>query len=190
MATLLEAAGGVLGIALPFFVLLFVWVIVFGMLQQTKVIGDQKGLHSIIALVVAFMVIAIPDLMRLIAVVVPAFFFLFLFFMLVAIGFLFVKGDTDFTDMYLSLGGQGVVWLFVVLGGIIVALAAGNIFGDQLLEFTEPTEPRPPGDPTTDTGTFRENLGAALFHPAVLGMMAFIIIATLAILFLGAEARK
>jgi hypothetical protein len=190
MASIVEGVAGLIGSFLPFFMMLFTWVIVFAFLEKTKVFGDApgtKGRNSIIALVVALMVLATPDITRLVTAIVPWFFFLFLFFMLISVGFLFIGGEDK--DIYKAFSeGQGV-WVFIIIGGIIVAMAAGNIYGDQLLGYT--TDPATnvtvPVDGTTDTGTFRDNLGAVLFHPSVLGMVAFILIATFAIIFLGQD---
>jgi len=197
MASIVDGVSGLIGSFLPFFMVLFTWVIVFGFLEKTKVFGDSggsKGRNSIIALVVALMVLATPDITRLISVIVPWFFFLFLFFMLVMVGFLFIGGKSD--DIYTSFSGAQGVWVFIVIGGIIIAMAAGNVYGDQLLEFTggEGTQGNytvsPDGSGSTDTGSFRDNLGGVLFHPAVLGMIAFILIATFAIIFLGQDGIK
>ncbi|MFT4309326.1 MAG: hypothetical protein ACMXYL_02485 [Candidatus Woesearchaeota archaeon] len=192
MASIVEGVSGLIGGFLPFFMVLFTWVIVFAFLDKTKVFGDSagsKGRNSIIALVVALMVLATPDITRLITVVVPWFFFLFLFFMLVAIGFYFVGGKEE--HMFSALSESQGVWVFIVIGGIIVAMAAGSVYGDQLLDFTtdpsEPTNGNATGPPSSDTGSFRDNLGAVLFDPAVLGLIAFMLIATFAILFLGQD---
>jgi hypothetical protein len=192
MASIVEGVSGLIGSFLPFFLMLFTWVIVFGFLEKTKVFGESaasKGRNSIIALVVALTVLATPDITRLIIAVVPWFFFLFLFFMLVSMGFFFIGGQEK--DIWTVFGKESGVWTFIVIGGIIVAMAAGNIYGDQLLGYTDGTTPGEvttlPNGTSTDTGSFRGNLGGVLFHPSVLGMIAFILIATFAIIFLGQD---
>ena len=193
MATPLDGISTVLGATLPFFVAIFVWVVMYALLEKTKVVSDNKNRNSIIALVAAVLVIALPDITRLIILVVPWFFFLFLFMMLVATGFLFVSGGTSFDGLFQSLGGQGgkgVTWIFIVIGGIILAFAAASVYGDTLLEYTEPgtgNVTSPNGLPPTDTDSFRENLGATLFNPAIIGLAVFFIIATFAIIFLTQE---
>ena len=190
MATPLDGISTVLGATLPFFVAIFVWVISFALLSKTGVLSGDKNRNSIIALVIAILVISLPDVTRLIILIVPWFFFLFLFMVLVATGFLFVSGGTSFDGIFQSLGGpggKGVTWIFIVLGGIILAFAAASVYGDALLEYTEPgtgNVTAPNGLPPTDTDSFRENLGATLFNPAIIGLAVFFIIATFAIIFL------
>ena len=192
MATPLDGISTVLGATLPFFVAIFVWVVTFALLTKTGVLSGDKNRNSIIALVVAILVISLPDVTRLIILIVPWFFFLFLFMVLVATGFLFVSGGTKFDGMFESLGGpggRGVTWIFIVIGGIILAFAAASVYGESLLDYTaEPgTNTTVNGVPPTDTDSFRENLGATLFNPAIIGLAVFFIIATFAIIFLTQE---
>lgn len=105
MATPIDGISTVLGATLPFFVAIFVWVVSFALLSKTAVLADNKNRNSIIALVIAIFVIALPDVTRLIILVVPWFFFLFLFMVLVATGFLFISGGTSMDMMFKSLGG-------------------------------------------------------------------------------------
>ncbi|MFT4307942.1 MAG: hypothetical protein ACMXYM_01040 [Candidatus Woesearchaeota archaeon] len=194
MATPIDGISTVLGATLPFFVAIFVWVVSFALLSKTAVLADNKNRNSIIALVIAIFVIALPDVTRLIILVVPWFFFLFLFMVLVATGFLFISGGTSMDMMFKSLGGpegKSATWLFIVIGGIILAFAAASVYGDALLEYTEPGTGNATvsnGVPPTDTDSFRENLGATLFNPAIIGLAVFFIIATFTILFLTQES--
>ena len=199
MATIFQGASTVLGLFLPFFMVIFVWVITYALLEKTQLLGDKKGWNSIISLVIGLSVLAVPDVSRLIAIILPWFFFLFLFFILIALGYSLVSGkkDTDaLADISKTLGGPtGVTWVFLVIGGIILALAAGNLYGDQFLKYTTPT------DNTTvvsngnaanlnpASNSYKENLYATLFHPAIVGMMAFLIIATLAIILLSSPLK-
>jgi len=193
MATPLDGISTVLGAMLPFFVAIFVWVVTFAILSKTEVLSKDKGRNSIIALVTAVLVIALPDVTRIIILIVPWFFFLFLFMMLVATGFLFVSGGTKFDGLFQTLGGpegKGVTWIFIVIGGIILAFAAASVYGESLLEITEPGAGNATsnGVPATNTDSFRDNLGATLFNPAIIGLAIFFIIATFAIIFLTQES--
>ncbi len=195
MATLFEGASTILSLFMPFFMVVFVWVITYAILEKTKILGDKKGWNSIISLVMGLSVLAVPDVSRLIAIILPWFFFLFLFFILIALGYSLISGKQDTSaleDISKTLGGPtGVTWVFLVIGGIILALAAGNLYGDQFLQYTSP------GDNTTISSTtyntasdsYKENLYATLFHPAIIGMMAFLIVATLAIILLSSPLK-
>ena len=190
MATPLDGISTVLGATLPFFVAIFVWVVTYALLDKTQVVSNNKNRNSMIALVAAILVVALPDVTRLIILVVPWFFFLFMFIMLVAIGFLFVSGGTSMGGMFEAMGGKSVTWVFIVIGGIILAFAAASVYGESLLEYTEPgtnTTVSNGGAPPTDTDSFRDNLGATLFNPAIIGLAVFFLIATFAIIFLTQE---
>ncbi len=203
MATLFEGASTILGLFMPFFMVVFVWVITYAILEKTKILGEKKGWNSIISLVIGLSVLAVPDVSRLIAIILPWFFFLFLFFILIALGYSLISGKQDTSaleDISKTLGGPtGVTWVFLVIGGIILALAAGNLYGDQFLKYSSPTENTING--TINTGTYssgnyninsnsyKENLYATLFHPAIVGMMAFLIVATLAIILLSSPLQ-
>ena len=199
MATIFQGASTVLGLFLPFFMVIFVWVITYALLEKTQLLGDKKGWNSIISLVIGLSVLAVPDVSRLIAIILPWFFFLFLFFILIALGYSLVSGKKDtaaLEDISKTLGGPtGVTWVFLVIGGIILALAAGNLYGDQFLKYTTPTDNTTvvtngnTGNLNPASGSYKENLYATLFHPAIVGMMAFLIIATLAIILLSSPLK-
>ena len=62
MATFLD-----IGLAQHFsviFPVLFVFVIVFALLEKSKILGDNKGLHSLIALCLAIMLLFVPGLAK------------------------------------------------------------------------------------------------------------------------------
>ncbi len=199
MATIFQGASTVLGLFLPFFMVIFVWVITYALLEKTQLLGDKKGWNSIISLVIGLSVLAVPDVSRLIAIILPWFFFLFLFFILIALGYSLVSGKKDtaaLEDISKTLGGPtGVTWVFLVIGGIILALAAGNLYGDQFLKYTTPTDNSTvvsngnAGNLNPASNSYKENLYATLFHPAIVGMMAFLIIATLAIILLSSPLK-
>ncbi len=192
MALLFQSTG-VLSAVIPFFVAIFVWTATYAALLRTKPFGEQKGLYSLIAFVFALLVFATPDLVRLISIVIPWFFFLMLFATLVMIGIMLVSPDPakeGLKGFWDALGGSGgVTWVFVVIGGIIIALAAGSVYGDMFLSFTTSGQSVQPGGnlttPSPASDSFKENLAATLFHPAILGFITLILIATFTILFLG-----
>lgn len=196
MATPLGSISTVLGALLPFFVALFAWVVTYALLDKTTVLGHNKNLNAIVALMAAIFVIALPDVTRMVTLIVPWFFFLFLFLMLVATGFLFVSGGTSFQGIYNALGEGSTTWIFIVVGGLIIAFAAASVYGQSLLPLTSNVATNQTGTnfnttggagASTNTGSFRTNLGSALFNPAILGLAIFFLIATFAIIFLTQE---
>lgn len=192
MATPLGSISSVLGSLLPFFVALFAWVITYAIVSKTKVIGENKNLTAIVSLMAAIFVIALPDVTRMVTLIVPWFFFLFLFLMLVATGFLFVSGGTNFEGIYNALGKESTTWVFIVIGGLIIAFAAASVYGQSLLPLTTGANVSSGGNATTvgsatDTASFRNNLGSTLFNPSILGLAIFFLIATFAIIFLTQE---
>jgi len=192
MATLIEGATGLLGVFMPFFTAIFVFAVMFALLEKTKIFGEkqEKGRMAIISIVVAFMVLAIPQMTRLILTIIPWFFFVFLFIVLVDVGFIFIGGEgKGENSIFGVLQRDGAAWFFIVICAIIVALAAGHVFGQSLLPLTNSGSNTSVTTNTTSTNTasnsFQQNLGATLFNPAIIGMFCFLIIATFAILFLS-----
>ena len=61
------------------FPFLLVWVIVFGVLSSTKTFGDNKGIHAIIGLSLAFLFILSKNAVAAVNMASPWFVLLFLF---------------------------------------------------------------------------------------------------------------
>ena len=165
------------------FVLLLVFAVLYAILKSTKVLGDNNWLNSLIAIAVTFLVILSSDSQQVIKNVMPLFFFviLFIFFILMGLRFLGMSEST----MQESMKKWGPIHISVlVVICLIFAVGMASVFGNKLLPLTQNTT----SINATDYGA---NVGQAIFHPKVLGVIFILLIGMFAILLLttGAQAK-
>ncbi len=167
-----------LGNFTPIFSFLFVFVIVYALLEKTKVLGENRGLHSMISLCIAFIIFISPAVNQIIVETTPWFvlLFVFLMFLLMSVKFVGIQ-ETEFIGV---LGGKTASWWLIAIALIILLGVSGQIFGPKLLAFTSGEVPGEPGTATTGstaTSSYSTNLGRTIFHPQFLGMVALLLIA-------------
>ena len=180
------------------FVILLIFLILFGLLEYIKAFGEaKKGLHAIIALVVALLFLVSKIATNMVKMMVPWFMVLaiFLFFTMFLIRMFGVK-EKHMLELIKDPNVHPWIIIFVVL---ILFLSLGNAFGQSLLERGEaakiPTnysaqepgtelEPTAPGTTSTTTTSFTTNLLNTLRHPKVLGMLFVFLVAVFALIFL------
>lgn len=180
------------------FVILLIFLILFGLLEYIKAFGEaKKGLHAIIALVVALLFLVSKIATNMVKMMVPWFMVLaiFLFFTMFLIRMFGVK-EKHMIELIKDPNIHPWIIIFVVL---ILLLSLGNAFGQSLLERGEavkiPTnysaqepgiglEPTASGITSTTTTSFTTNLLNTLRHPKVLGMLFVFLVAMFALIFL------
>lgn len=191
MATFLDIS--ILGNFVSIFTFLLVFVIVYGMLELFKMFGDgHKGLHAIIALAIAFIVIFSKGVVAVIQTFTPWFTILILviFFILFAVR-MFGATDKDIRDE-LTSGSTITTWI-IIFTVVILLFSLGAGFGqDSLVQGqgggTSTTNSS--GNTTVEAGStgstsnFNQNLYNTLFHPKVLGLILIMLLAVIAMLFL------
>lgn len=182
------------------FIVLIIFLLLFGMLEYMKVFGEGKrGLHALIALFIAlmFLVYKVPSLM--VSMMIPWFvvFIIFIFFTLLMVR-MFAHGEADIKKL---LGDPNVYPFLIIILVLILFLALGNAFGQSLLEKgtgaqnnqvnTANTsggyydlEPATPGTTSTATPSFTTNLLNTLRHPKVLGMLFVFLVGAFTLLLL------
>lgn len=182
------------------FVVLLVWIIIFGMLEKLKPMGDdKKNLHALIALAMAFLVAISGSASFIIGFFTTWFFVLALFVFMI----IFVVGMFG-VDMKLfqEAGKNPNVYFWIITFGVIIAMFAfGQAFGQRLLE--QRTGPPPEGIPREDQvmgpdgvtplppvvgGTastdYSQNVLTTLTHPKILGFILIMLIGTFTVWFL------
>ena len=170
-----------LSIIFPF---LLVFAVIYGILRYAKTFGEEKeGLHAIIALAIASMVIFSPGAVALIEEMIPWFVVMFLVILMIIMSFMFF--GTKEAEFMSALKNSSIVTWVIVFSVIIVLFSFSNVYGQQLLT----GEPETPAVGTTvesGTGTsdFSQNLSNTLFHPKILGMILILLVATFTIMFL------
>lgn len=196
MATFLDIS--ILGNFIGIFTFLLVFVIVYGMLELFNIFGDgHKGLHAIIALAIAFIVIFSKGVVTVIQTFTPWFTILILviFFILFAVR---MFGATD-KDIRNELTSGTVITTWIIIFTVVILLfSLGAGFGQESLikgaggKVTQTnTTINATGDPgSTATGNFNQNLYNTLFHPKVLGLILIMLLAVIAMLFLTGSSTN
>jgi hypothetical protein len=184
MATLLDV--GILEHFGSFFVVLLLFAIVFGVLESTKPLGDnKKGLYALVALFIAFLFMVSNAASGMVKVMVPWFIvvMVFLFFVLLLFR-MFGIGN----EVFVGAIKDPAVYPWVIVFSILVLIGSlGAVFGQSLLEAggggNAPVETLDAnGVPinsgggyvettSTTTSSFSVNLMNTLRHPKVMGMV-------------------
>jgi hypothetical protein len=187
MATFLDIA--LLQQASPIFVAIFVWVVIYALMQMLKFPGEDKNLHAIISLMLGLFVLFLPNVRDLISVMAPWFVLLFIIilFVLIAIRMLGVSQD-NISSAVTSREGRFIIYFVIAFAVIIIAFSFSTMFGQNIGPFlgegandTASTTPTALGGTSTATDDFNQNMAATLFHPKILGMVLLLVIASFTI---------
>lgn len=170
----------------PLFIFLIIFAVVFGILSGTKLLGNNKSIHAIIALVIGFMVILSSKIMQVITIMIPWFIILVIFLILILIG----MKTAGISDEHIASAAQNpsVYWTIIIISLIIVVGSLATVFGQQELGVTSPNttqltfgEGSNNNNIGTDTDDFEHNVRATFYHPKVLGFILFILIGLMTI---------
>lgn len=172
----------------PIFVFVLVFVIVYAMMQFTKFMGDNKIVHSLIALFIAIIFLFSTAASTVILFIAPWFtiFFIFLIFMIMAYKLFGATDDQIKTVISKWHAGQ---YFIATIAIIIMLFGLGSGLGQKLLTYTQPDAGEEGvlaavgevGEGSTATSSYTQNLAATIFNPKVLGMVLILIIASLTI---------
>ena len=169
MATFLDISG--LAHFSSFFVFLFVWLVVYALLQYTKVLGQNQGINIILGLVVGLLVLFSPIATGVIEYISPWFAVVFIFIIFATVGLKIVGAtDADISAMGPMKSIVGVIIVIILLVGALSYVR---------------NEVTVPGD--NDTKTDYRNSAAVIFHPNVLGSIFILLVAVFAIALLAAK---
>jgi len=194
MATFLDV--GIMQHFSAIFVILLIFVIIFGLLQTVKAFGDNKGLHAVIALVVALIFIASKLATEMIKTMVPWLIVLviFVFFVMFLLR-MWGLGDSDLKDL---IGSPDVYPWLIILIVIVLLTSLSTVFGQSLLEkgggvsigdnYTAGNggslAPVTPETRSTTTPSFTTNMLNTVRNPKVLGMIFIFLVGAFTLLFL------
>ncbi len=181
MASILQV--GVLKYFSLIFPALLVFVVVFALLEKTKVIGENKTVNAIIAIAIGFMVILFEDIISIINYMAPWFVLLFIFFILLLILYkLLGASDQNIAEFFTK--NKGLQFVLIGIGVIILIAAIAHVYGQRLLPVTdEGVNVTALEEPTS----FKQNVLNVLFDPKILGMIFILVIAVAAIALLTKE---
>ncbi|MFH2028107.1 MAG: hypothetical protein ABIJ08_03140 [Nanoarchaeota archaeon] len=169
MATFLDVSG--LEHFASFFVFLFVWLVVYSLLQYTKVLGENQGVNIIVGLLIGLFVLFSPLATGIVQNIAPWFAVLFIFAIFAVAG-MRVMGATD-----ADIAGAGQLKLLLGILAVIVIFvgALSYIRGEVSV----------PGDNETSVDYSRPS--AVIFHPNILGVIFIGLVATFTIALLASR---
>ncbi|MBI5398496.1 hypothetical protein HZB03_03455 [Candidatus Woesearchaeota archaeon] len=189
MATFLEV--GLLQHFSVIFPVLLVFVTVFALLQQSKMFGENKGIHSLIAISIALLMLFSPGVVQVIGIMAPWFVLIFIFILLILLGFKFLGvSDKSIAETMSSWGT--IHWFLLVIGIIIFIGAISSVYGASLLPFSgaaTTTIATAGGNTTTSTGDFNANVGRTIFHPKVIGTVFILVVGSFTIKLLCGSSK-
>jgi hypothetical protein len=185
------------------FVVLLVFLLLYGLLQYIKPFGDGKqGLNAIIALVVALLFLVSKIATNMVSFMVPWFMVvaIFIFFTLFLVR-IFGVGEPEMKDLIKDANVYPWILVFV---GLILIFALSNAFGQGLLEKGQGTststnysaggstssQPETPTTTSTATPSFTTNMLNTLRNPKVLGLLFVFLVGMFSLLFLTRSPTK
>src|SRR3989344_285298 len=171
MATFLETLG-ILNYFSSLFAALLVFAVVFALLSQTKILGTNKTIQAIIAIVLALLVLIYPDLVDLVNFISPWFVILFVFLLLLLLTYrMFGLTESNIADYVRN--DRTVNWVILAVGIIILLAGIFSVFGQRALEGRTATGSTNETEIASDSGSyvFESNLFGTLFNPKVLGVI-------------------
>lgn len=189
MATFLD-----IGLAQHFsviFTVLLVFVLIFAILEKTKMFGEKKGIHSLIALSIALMMLFMPGIIQVVAIMAPWFvviFLLIIFFYMLLLAF---GVSWDKIMDYTMKEWDTPHWFLLIIGLVILIGALGAVYGGAMLPYSQDNTAAAAANEsmTTNTGDFNQNVGRVIFHPKTLGLVFLLMVGSLAIkLLAGAKS--
>lgn len=180
MATFLDV--GLIEYFLPFFVFIFVTVIMWALLEKVQFFSKGNPANLIISFTLGVLFILVPELTEVISLATPWFVVFVIFLVLLILIFLFMGVKADFIATV--FGGDKpnlvVVWSIIVVCFLIFGYAFTQVYGEQIHDLTAGS--------TTEDGELIQNIGQIIFTPKVLGMFFLLGMTALIIRFVSATA--
>lgn len=178
------------------FSMIFIFAIVYAVLTYTKILGDNRGISALIAVVIALMMLFVPNVSQVINIMTPWFIVLLIFIFLIFLLFRFMGASEE--DMIKTVKEyKAVTYTIIVLATIIFLAALGTVYfsAETAGEFEYKKTPLvgengtivigdvggPPGEAT---------FWATFFHPKVLGMIFILLIALFTVLTMTTVPQK
>jgi hypothetical protein len=155
MATLLET--GLLEYFVPFFSFVFIFLILYALLQKTKMLGGKSVIDFFVSMMITILVVLntsaveLANFMSIWSVVVV----IILVFLILMFSFWTKEGNLDLPDS-IELGPI-VFWTFI----IILAIGLTYVFGPVLTPYAEGADPG-------------RTVLRTLFHPRLIGALVLL----------------
>lgn len=107
---------------MPIYGFLFVFVLIYAILQKTKILGDNKFISLIISFILATIFATVSSMQAYVSLVTPWFIILIvaLFFILLIVGFSLKKVE--------GIISPGFIWVFVAVLILVFLISAIKVF--------------------------------------------------------------
>lgn len=170
------------------FPVLFVFALVFALLQKTKVIGESVGINAIISIVAAMMVLLSRTIMDLINYMIPWFVVAIIFFVLVVLIFQVMGAkEADFSSAIKDRVLRNTLIGVVV---VILVVSFAHVFGQQFTEASFGEDEEVTAAEGASTGSsFSTNITRIITNPKVLGFLTLFGIAVFTVALLTGKEQ-
>lgn len=187
MATVVEV--GLVSFFSPILVFLFVYAIVFALLEKTKMLGDRMGINAVVAFVFGLLFVMVRQAREVLTTAIP--WVLLVIALLILVFMIFYFAGVPEKEMAKPFIAGPMAWVIGVIIAIIFIVALGQVFGDQVRSIYAGTDggDSVDGEGGTSSGTLglAQEIGEIIFHPKVLAMILILVIAALAVRFISAK---
>lgn len=179
---------GLLEYFAPIFLFILVFAVLFGVFQSFKILGENKGLHAVIAFIAAlFAAIFSEGASQMIRFTIPWFTMLAIF-LVFSLMLYKIFGATDSDIQSVIRGRPDVQWSLFIIIVIIILGGLSQSFGQQQLGLagsnattSEDQFTGRPDTQETDSGSFNQNLAATFYHPKILGTLFLLLVGAVAV---------
>ncbi len=178
----------------PIFIFVLVFVMVYGILQFTKFLGENKIIHALIGFFIAVIFLFSTEAITVVQVIAPWFTVLFIFIIFILMAYkLFGATDDQIRDVISK--ASAVQYAILALAIIILLFGLGAGFGQKLLGYgADISEVREAaieaGEESTATSSYQQNLVSTLFNPKILGMILILVIAAFTVRAMTPKMRE
>ncbi len=178
----------------PIFIFVLVFVMIYGILQFTKFLGENKVLHALIGFFIAVIFLFSTEAITVVQVIAPWFTVLFIFVIFILMAYK-LFGATDDQIKNVMSNASALQYTILALGIIILLFGLGAGFGQKLLGYSaDIAEVRDAateaGEGSTATSSYQTNLISTLFNPKILGMILILVIAAFTIRAMTPKMRE
>ena len=161
MATIFDS--GLLNFLLPIFSFLFVYAIIFCVLQKTRFISESIGVNTWIALAISVLFALAPGAMTFVSVITPWFVVLVIIAFSFLLIFLFMGVKVSVIEKVAH--EASVRWAVIIIGIIIIVIGLTTVFGPIF------------GTPVQEGDTMGREIQRSIFDPQVLTTVFILIVA-------------
>lgn len=175
MATILDAS--LIGFLLPVFVFLFIFVILYGLLSKTELLGKkQVALNFLAAICIAAVAVFAGDLIKLVGVITP--WIVFIIFILFLIFGMYKFFGIEDKVIWSTIGSEVTIYIILLL---VILIGLTIVFEPQVSPFAG-NQAATASNATGLAGkNVRSEVISTLTHPRVLGAIFILVIAAVTI---------